>query len=120
MCRLPLGDGKARCAVDRSKLKRIIPTAVLVLCVAGAFLGFIRDNSQRIAEQNKEYIDELTTQRAVSVDSLIAENESFIESIAYLYSASFDTPEADVDIIKNFEDNTVFDFVRFIDAEGDN
>ena len=120
MCRLLLGDGKARCAVDRSKLKRIIPTVVLVLCVAGAFFGFIRDNSQRIAEQNKEYIDELTTQRGVSIDSLIAENESFIESIAYLYSASLDTPEADVDIIKNFEDNTVFDFVRFIDAEGDN
>ena len=106
--------------ITKKHLLRFILTAVLIAGIFGAFWRFIQDNEQRIARQNEEYLDELTTQRAISIDSLIEENLSFIGSTAYLYGKSLSSPWADVAVIRNYEENSVFDLLRFIDSSGDN
>ncbi|MBR1845051.1 MAG: cache domain-containing protein, partial [Oscillospiraceae bacterium] len=100
-------------------MKRILPTLLLIVGILAAFFGFIRNNSLRIAGQNEEYINELTTQRAISVDNLIAENLTFIHSTAYLYGKNLDSPFADVAVIRDYEENTIFDYLRFVDESGD-
>ena len=101
-------------------IKRLVLTVLLLVGIVLSFWIFIQDNTQRIAEQNEEYIEELTIQRAISVDSLISENLSFIQSIAYLYGKSLPSPQADVALIRNYEDSSSFDMLRFVDKNGDN
>ncbi|MBR1781583.1 MAG: hypothetical protein IJ751_09305, partial [Oscillospiraceae bacterium] len=103
----------------KPKLKRTILTILLIIGIIAAFLGFLRGNSDRIARQNEEYLIELTSQRAISIDSMISENLTFIHSTAYLYGKSLTSPQADVAVIREFEENAVFDYLRFIDADGD-
>ena len=105
--------------LSRRQLTRIVLTILLVVGIAAALLRFIVDNTQRIAKQNEEYLNELTTQRAISVDSLIAENLTFIRSTAYLYGRSLTSPWADVAVIRDYEENSAFDRLRFVDASGD-
>ena len=104
---------------SQKRFRTILFTAVLVIGIAASFWQFIADNSQRIARQNEEYLNEFTSQRAISVDRLISENLTFINSIAYLYGRSLTSPWADVAVIREFEENTVFTFLRFIDSSGD-
>ena len=99
--------------------RRIILTLLLVIGIGAAFFVFLKGNSERIDAQNEEYLYELTTQRASSIDKIITENLSFITSISYLYGQSLDSPQADVDILREYENNTVFDLLRFIDSTGD-
>ena len=106
-------------AFGKKHLKRIILTLLLTVGVLAAFFRFIKDNSRRIAGQNEEYLNELTTQRAISIDSLIRENLSFIKSTAYLYGKNLTSASADVAAIKDYEENSIFDYLRFIDAVGD-
>ena len=101
-------------------IKRLVLTVLLLVGIVLSFWIFIQDNTQRIAAQNEEYIEELTIQRAISVDSLVSENLSFIQSIAYLYGKSLSSPQADVALIRNYEDSSSFDMLRFVDKNGDN
>ncbi|MBR2288979.1 MAG: sensor histidine kinase, partial [Clostridia bacterium] len=103
----------------RKHISQILMSVLLVVGIGISFWSFIRDNTDRIHQQNAEYIEELTTQRAISVDNLIHENLNFIQSTAYLYGKSLTSPWADVAVIRDYEENSVFDMLRFVDASGD-
>ena len=104
----------------RTYTRRIIATIILLVGIVISFLTFLSANAERIASQDEEYLFELTEQRAVSVNNLVSENLSFIRSTAWLYGQSLDAPEADVAIIREFEGNSGFDMLRFVDSHGDN
>ena len=103
----------------KKHLNQILPTIGLIVGILAALLLFVQDNTGRIARQNESYLDELTTQRAISIDNLISENLHFISSTAYLYGRSLTSPWADVAVIREYEENSVFDHLRFVDASGD-
>ena len=105
---------------NKTRNKRILFTVLLIVGIIIAFTIFIRDNSNRIYDQNEEYLSELTTQRAVSVNNLFSENLSFIESTAYLYGQSLTSETPSIAVIQEFEENSIFDMLRFIDVNGDN
>ena len=93
---------------------------LFALCVVFAFGQFRSDNRRGIVEQNREYISELTVQGVKSLDNLLAENKGYIRSTAYLYGESLTSPWADVAVIRDYEANSVFDRLSYIDASGDN
>ena len=101
-------------------LFRILLTLLLTVGILAAFWHFNDNNRSRITRQNEEYLDELTSQRAVSIDNLISENLGFIRSTAYLYGKSLSSSFADVAVIREYEENSVFDALRFVDKSGDN
>ena len=103
----------------KKNLKIIIPTVILIVGIIFSFFNFIHNNSVRIANQNEEYISDLTKQRAISIDTLISENLTYIKSTAYLYGKNLDSVWANVAVIRDYEENSVFDRLRFIDASGD-
>ena len=103
----------------KKNLKIIIPTVILIIGIIFSFFNFNHNNSVRIANQNEEYISELTKQRAISIDTLISENLTCIQSTAYLYGKSLDSVWANVAVIRDYEENSVFNHLRFIDASGD-
>lgn len=106
--------------LTRKRLTQTILTLLLAAGVLSSLFNFLQGNSRRIASQNEEYLNELTAQRAISIDNLIDENLSFIQATAYLYGQSLTSPEADVNMIREYEENTVFDMLRFVDTLGDN
>ncbi|MBQ8161425.1 MAG: cache domain-containing protein [Clostridia bacterium] len=85
-----------------------------------AFWRFSVGNRERIRTQNEEYLSELTVQRAISIDSMMDENLHFIENTAHLYAESLTSPEADISVIRRYEESTAFEMLRFIDKNGDN
>ena len=101
-------------------IRRAIAVLVLAVGILVSFMTFIKDNAERIGHQNEEYLFELTTQRAASIDSLITENRTFIQSTAHLYSNSLSSPTPDIALIREYEENSAFDMLRFVDANGDN
>lgn len=100
-------------------INRIILALFLIAGIIFSFWTFIKDNTERIVSQNQEYINELTLQRGISIDSLLSENETFILSTANLYGRSLSSPVVDQEILSEYENNSVFDMLRFIDENGD-
>ena len=101
--------------------KRILiggATLVLIIGILAAFLNFSIGNDKRIANQNEEYLSELTSQRAVSINSMMDESLHFIETTAYLYGESLTSKAADISIIRRYENSTSFEMLRFIDENG--
>ena len=95
-------------------------TAVWLAMILLLFWAFVHGNTLRIVSQNEEYINELTVQRAVSIDNLLDENLSFVRTTAFLYAERLDSPEPDISVIQEFENETRFELIRFIDRNGDN
>ena len=103
--------------------KRILISSLVFLLIIGiglAFWSFSVGNRNRIMFQNEEYLAELTSQRASSINSMMDENVHFIQVTANLYGESLSSPEADVSLIRRYEDSTAFEMLRFIDMNGDN
>ena len=99
---------------------RIVLTILLIAGIVIGFWQFSVGNRNRIVSQNEEYLNELTTQRAVSINNLMEEDLHFIKTTAFLYGQSLDSPEADISVIREFEESTAFEMLRFIDRNGDN
>ncbi len=77
------------------------------------------NNRKRIEKQNEEYILYLTVQRAISVENLFNENLDYIKSTAHLYGNTIVSAEPDLVLLKDLEDNTGFELLRFIAINGD-
>lgn len=105
--------------VTRSFIIRLVLAVLFTVGIVFAFRQFRAENKSRIARQNEEYIGELTLQGVKSLDNLMAENLGFLKSTAYLYGKSLVSPWADVAVIRDYDENSVFDTLCFIDASGD-
>lgn len=106
--------------LTRTIIPRMVLAILFALCIVFAFGTFRSENRKGITKQNEEFISELTIQGVKSLDSLLAENLGFIRSTAYLYGESLTSPWADVAVIRDYEENSVFDRLSYIDASGDN
>ena len=98
---------------------RYVATVLLALGIIFSFLTFIRHNGQRIANQNEEYLVELTTQRAFSIDSLFAANRGIIQTTAHRYGMGLTPGTTDEILLSEFENTSAFEGLYFIDANGD-
>ena len=111
---------------------------IIVVLVGIAFLLFYFSNSSRIANQNENYISDITTQRANLLHNLFAESMRYIESSAMVLETEFskryfdfstlDNPDVDSideeslktinEVLSNYENRFAFNYLRFIDMQG--
>ena len=104
---------------ERFTKATVIPSILLFLAVLLSFRMFMVDNNQRISRPNAEFLSDLTEQRAVSLENLIRENLSYISTTSYLYGLSLDSPEVDMNLLREFEQSTGFERLRFVSKNGD-
>lgn len=97
---------------------KLLISSVLMVLVIIMFLLFIRENSRRIIEQNKGYVEDATMQTAQRVSDLLVEAQNSINTIAILYGQAMTSPEVDCEKLKEFAENTLFDYIEFVDANG--
>lgn len=93
----------------------IIMTAVLVI-----FYIYTTQNRSRIQEQNRVYAEDCARQMVERIESEFNNALQRIQNNAYLVSTGGNGSEISFKLLKELEDNTTFDAVRFTNKDGVN
>ncbi len=100
------------------RVKEIGVYIVVILLILLAFVLFSRENRERIATQNTEYIKDSTVQIAERVDAVLSEGYDNARILSAFLSHSLSSPQVDVAQLRKLAGNSVFDFIEFADMDG--
>ena len=87
--------------------------------LVAAFFMFTLRNKSSITTRNTEYLKESTTSLQQRLNVKFESSLHNISSIAYLFGESISSVEESKSLIKDIENQTEFNYVRFITKEGD-
>lgn len=90
----------------------------LVLIVFLLFNAYTVQNHARIAEQNKNYAEDAMSQKAKQVAGELESGRRIINAYAYFFNDSLAGNSIPPQTLAEIERNSIFDTVRFTDAEG--
>ena len=92
-----------------------IPLLVLVVIL---FNIYTAQNKARIIEQNKNYAEDSTRQMAQQISDQFENELRIITTYGYFFDTYLGGDTVPADTLKGIESSSVFDTVRFTDAEG--
>ncbi len=95
-----------------------IVLGALLAFILLSFFTFVRDNDQRILEQNDSIIQTATEQKEARIEELLNMSQRSVEQMAHLYGATLARPEIDTDVLRDMVSRSMFDYVEFISADG--
>ena len=98
---------------------KILPLIITMASLVAAFFMFTLRNKSSITTRNKEYLKESTTSLQQRLNVKFESSLHNISSIAYLFGESISSVEESKSLITDIENQTEFDYVRFITKEGD-
>lgn len=98
----------------------IIYAILFLAVVLVLFFIYTTQNKARIQEQNKVYAEDCARQTASRIESEFDNALQRIQNAAYLVSSSGNSFEISAQMLRELEDNTTFDAIRFTDANGVN
>ncbi len=105
--------------MNRKKILQPILYAVpLVVIVVLLFNFYTVQNKERIAEQNKNYAEDAVRKTAQQVSDEFENGLNLINTYAHFLEGSLEKPEIGPETLREMEINSIFDTVRFTDAEG--
>ncbi|MBP3459253.1 MAG: response regulator [Lachnospiraceae bacterium] len=109
----------------QSDNNRKIWVQILFACILLAFIVvisviFTKKNNERIIRQNEDYVEDVTVQMAERIDDLLTSAQDSINTMAYLYGKSLESPEVDAEALGDMAENSVFEYVEFVDKNGIN
>ena len=102
------------------KYKRLLLALIIFWIMAILFLWFSADNQKRILRQNETYIQDSATQRSAHLDSVLEESMERIKTMAYWFGGTLKSSDITPEQLKELEEKTSFDYVRYVDASGNN
>lgn len=88
------------------------------LVVVWVFFIFIEENNNQIAEQNKNFLQSYSQQKAASVSDILDQGAGTVRAMANMYSVFAKSPEYIKLMLSQIEDNSNYDYVRYIDSKG--
>ena len=105
--------------------KQFVFTAILflvVLCAGTVSVGLYShyQNTQRVNVQISSFANENTIRTEKHLGDVFADQKSTIASCAYLYGSAMKTADPDLVLLKQLENDSGFDWIRFIDSDGVN
>ena len=98
---------------------KILPLIITMASLVAAFFMFTLRNKSSITTRNTEYLKESTTSLQQRLNVKFESSLHNISSIAYLFGESISSVEESKSLIKDIENQTEFNYVRFITKEGD-
>ena len=98
--------------------RRIILAAVLLGLILAGFFVYLSSNRRRTLERNANYIADAATQSAKRIDDLLVGAENSISAIAHIYERSLDASQANVEVLEELTESTIFDYIGYVDAQG--
>lgn len=105
---------------NRKVVIDIVLNSLLLLFIIVALFVFKENNNKRITQQNEDYVKTITVQEAAQIGDAFSSSQSNIETMAYLYGEALDSPEADVQKLKEMQERSSFDYIEYTDADGKN
>ena len=103
---------------ERKTAEKMLSAGLLLTVTVVVFLLFIRENRGRIVRQNTSYVQEVTTQTAQRVSELLARAQESVSTIANLYGKTMTSPEADPETLIRLSEESRFDTIEFVGADG--
>ena len=98
--------------------RRLILAVVLLGLILTGFFVYLRSTRRRTLERNANYLADAATQTAKRIDDLLIGAENNISAIAHMYEQSLDPSVANVELLEEMTESTVFDYIGFVDAKG--
>ncbi|MGN0996285.1 MAG: ATP-binding protein [Candidatus Ventricola sp.] len=90
-------------------------SAMLIL-----FVLFAGQNRDRVLRQNASYAQDCAVQKAAQLDRVLSEALENVQMLSHWFSMTLDSPVVTTDQLRELEEHTPFDYVRFVDAAGVN
>lgn len=94
-----------------------IPVLLLIIILL-TYITFIAENRRYILKLNEKYIEETTSLTVQRVDELLYARQKSLDTLALTLQGWIDGPEVDSEMLKFLQDNSIFDYVEFIDSTG--
>lgn len=99
---------------------QILFACILLVFIVVIFVVFTKKNNERIIRQNENYVEAVTVQMAERIEDTLTGAQNSINTMAYLYGNSLESPEVDAKALKDMAENSIFEYVEFVDKNGIN
>ena len=104
----------------RKSIQQVTYVVLLLLAIVVLFQWYTAQNSRRMEERNKSYAADSTRQMANRIDEELNNALDLINTYAYFIGESLTGPENMPQMLKEMEDDSIFDALLFTDLEGVN
>ena len=108
-------------SIDKSlniRRNRILAACAAIVIVIAALLIFMNVNTERITQQNADYLEGTTEQTARRVNDLLSNALATVEAAAKVYGQTLTSPNVDPDMSFEIIDSTQFNYAFLITADG--
>ena len=105
---------------QKKRTLQLLRWAVVLVVVVLLFFVFSWQNRQRIVRQNENYVQDNAVQKARQLDKVLTEALEHIEMMSYWFGTTLESPEVTPEQLRELEEHTSFNYVRFVDAAGTN
>ena len=102
----------------RQKTTNFIAIILLLLGILAAFAYYSKQNALRETEETKATIKESTILKEYRLEDAFADKLFAVGDMAYIYGETAASEEVDRQRLIELEENTHFDYVRFVDKDG--
>ena len=99
------------------RTKIFVPVLSLII-ILFSYVTFIMENRRYILNLNEKYIEETVLLTAQCLDELLHARQKSLDTLAITLQGWLDEPEVDSEMLKFLQDNSIFDYVEFIDSSG--
>lgn len=102
--------------------KYILPILTVIVAALAilSIVVFTFKNQENITNNNKEYLFDNTSQMALLIDDSLMQGFVNIQVLSDLVNGILTSPEVDIARLQHVFDDSIFDFIEFVDVEGIN
>ena len=104
----------------REHLQKVIYVLLLLLAVIILFHWYSTQNEVRMEERNKRYAADSAQQTSEQIDEELSNALNLINTYTYFWGESLTQPDITAEMLKELEENLMFDALVFTDANGVN
>lgn len=97
---------------------KLITPVVLLIIILLTYYVFITENHEYILNLNEKYIEETTKVTAQRLDDLLYARQKSLDTLAITVEGWLNEPDVNPELLKFLQDNSIFDYVEFIDSSG--
>lgn len=105
---------------DRKVWQQLIVLFVLLVFIVVIFVGFTKENNERIIRQNERYVADAAMQVADRVDDVLMEAHEKISILAQTCEAKMTAPKPTRELLDELEDTVSFNYLEYVDMDGIN
>jgi len=105
---------------EKKTLLKIVSSVVLLIAIIVIFYWYTMQNTTRIEERNKNYAADSAWQMAGKINEQLNNALDLIKTYAYFTEKSLTEPVVTPQMLKELEDNSMFDACIYTDMNGKN